>query len=269
MFKFKIILTELCNANCSHCYMAFNKSQKTMTEDDICLIINNMPLDTKKVVFTGGEVFLAQDLLLFAIKTLKEKFVDLNIGVETNGIVLYKNWDNAKTTMNLLKGLGVSYMRFSDDPFHETGGVDLQKVRKLAKVGDEIGLKTRYLKQEKAVAIGKAVLLSDDFKKKGFCMNTKESTSNTYIFLDVDGNASICSWECIPPVGNMKTDSWEVIQNNLNKEFYQLILSGNILEAINLLEEDEKIREENGVFIKEHGECMLCNKIFSRQREYL
>ena len=46
MYKFNIILTELCNANCSHCYMSSNnkKNKKTMSFADINKIIDKPTL---------------------------------------------------------------------------------------------------------------------------------------------------------------------------------------------------------------------------------
>ena len=43
MYKFNIILTELCNANCSHCYMNLNSNKKkiTMSVDDIDKIVSS------------------------------------------------------------------------------------------------------------------------------------------------------------------------------------------------------------------------------------
>ena len=75
MYKFNIILTEVCNANCSHCYMNLNsnKHKKTMSFEDINKIVEKMPIDTLSVTLTGGEVFLVKELLFYTIKKIKKK----------------------------------------------------------------------------------------------------------------------------------------------------------------------------------------------------
>ena len=97
MYKFNIILTEVCNANCSHCYMNLNsnKHKKTMSFEDINKIVEKMPIDTLSVTLTGGEVFLVKELLFYTIKKIKKKNKDIkNIEKKTgynNYSQRYKN----------------------------------------------------------------------------------------------------------------------------------------------------------------------------------
>lgn len=74
MYRFNIILTELCNANCSHCYMNLNskKNKNTMSFDEIDIIIDKIPYNTSSVTLTGGEIFLVKDLLFHTIKKIKK-----------------------------------------------------------------------------------------------------------------------------------------------------------------------------------------------------
>ena len=103
MYSFNIILTEICNARCSHCYMASNDSKKTLTKEEIKAIIDIMPNNTKSVVLTGGEIFLVWDLLIYTIKQLRYKFPNIIIGLESNGITLYKGLETAKEKLKCLK----------------------------------------------------------------------------------------------------------------------------------------------------------------------
>lgn len=262
MFNFNVILTELCNANCSHCYMAGNKSKKTIKKEEIIKIIENMPNNTKSVVLTGGEIFLVEDLLIFTIKLLKEKFNSIIIGLESNGIILYKDMEKAKVKLKYLKKIGVNFIRFSDDLFHEMGGVDLERARKLKRFEVEVGLEIKYLVQNTAVAIGKAESLDYKYKEKKNCMNNGKSVINPYLFLDVKGNVFICTWKCIPSLGNMIDDLWYVIVDNLNSEFNQLVLSGKIEQAINSLESIEGLKNDNVKYSRKFGQCVLCYKKF-------
>ena len=81
MYKFNIILTEMCNANCSHCYMNLNsnKHKKTMSFQDIDKIVEKMPINTISVTLTGGEIFLVKELLFYTIKKIRNKNKDSDV----------------------------------------------------------------------------------------------------------------------------------------------------------------------------------------------
>ena len=138
MYSFNIVITELCNASCSHCYMG-NKSikmKKTLSKENIDMIIKKIPQNTKTIVLTGGEIFLVKNLLEYSINQIKKTNANVTIGLESNGKYLYNNFDNAKNELSKLRKIGVDFIRFSDDPFHQAGGIDLNKVRELKKLED-------------------------------------------------------------------------------------------------------------------------------------
>lgn len=254
MFSFNIILTELCNANCTHCYMSnsIKMKKRTMTKSEVNTIIDKMPRNTKTIVFTGGEVLLKLDLLYYSIAKAKSKFSKANIGIESNGIVLYKNEAMAKKIIDKLSDLGVNFIRFSDDPFHASGGVDLEKVRMLKKY-QASGLEIKYLVQNSAVKLGNAEALDQKYISKNNCMNTNDSSNNPYLFLDVNGNVFPCAWKCVKNVGNLINDSWNEICDNLNTDFIKLILLGKIEEAYGGFNSNYK-------FTSKYGQCALCIK---------
>lgn len=260
MYKFNIILTELCNANCSHCYMNLNnkKNKISMSFEDIDQIVAKLPSNTNSVTLTGGEIFLVKDVLFYTIKKIKEKNSNINIELESNGIYFYKS-DNPKQKLMELKKIGVNYIRFSDDIFHEFGGIDLDKVRNLKQYESAETPIIKFLVQDKVLKIGKAKLLDDKYIEKRKCMNTDKTVNIPYFFLDVRGNVYICTWKCIPPLGNLITDSFEKIKEKLDEDFFRLILCGKILDAINIINDD---KEKNEEIVQKYGECILCNKIF-------
>ena len=106
-------------------------NKRTMKENEIDSIVEKMPSNTKTVVVTGGEIFLVRKILKYAIKKVKNKNPNVEIGLESNGIYLYNDIDNAKRELIELKNIGVNFIRFSDDLFHKQGGIDLHKVRSL------------------------------------------------------------------------------------------------------------------------------------------
>lgn len=259
MYRFNIILTELCNVNCSHCYMNLNnkKNKNTMSFDEIDIIIDKIPYNTSSITLTGGEIFLVKDLLFHTIKKIKDKNPKIKIELESNGIYFYKS-SSPYDILVELKKIGVDYIRFSDDPFHEQGGVDLEKVRELKKYESNNTPIIKFLIQDKVLKIGKATNLEDKYIEKRNCMNNSKTVSSPYLFLDVKGNVSICTWKCIPPLGNLISDTFEEIEKKLEDDFFGLILQGNIEEAI-ACKEKKDIRVLKKESIK-NGQCYLCIK---------
>lgn len=267
MYRFNIILTELCNANCSHCYMNLNskKNKNTISFDEIDIIIDKIPYNTSSITLTGGEIFLVKDLLFYTIKKIKEKNPKIKIELESNGIYIYKS-TNPYDILVELKKIGVDYIRFSDDPFHEQGGIDLERVRDLKKYESNSTPIIKFLIQDKVLKIGKATNLEDKYIEKRNCMNNNKTISNPYLFLDVKGNVSICTWKCIPSLGNLISDTFEEIEQKLDDNFFKLILCGNILEAINMINNNHKYNQE---IVQKYGECILCNKTFCLEDDKL
>ena len=240
--------------------MGNHKSKKTIKEEDINTIIHNLPENTEVIVLTGGEIFLEKELLLSTIQKIKEKNSAIKIQLESNGIYLYKEGIKAKEELVSLKEMGVESIRFSDDPFHASGGVDLEKVRALKELEDESTPVIQYLIQDKALAIGRAKNLEEEKLKQGNCMNHKDTPNNPYLFLDVEGNVYICTWKCIPPIGNMIKEDFSTVIERLKEPFNEHILKGEILEAINLINKEDT----NSNYIEKNGQCSLCMKTFSK-----
>lgn len=256
MYYFNIILTEKCNAKCSHCYMGNKKNDlKSLTKSQIDRIINEIPQNTKKIVLTGGEIFVEKELLLYTIRKIQELQRNIEIELESNGIYFYK-----ENTLERLKEFNdkISSVRFSDDPFHEVGGVNLQKVRELKKYQNKLKYEIKYLIQDKAVKIGNAKKLDNNLVKKCNCMNTKATLTNPYFFLDIKGNIYLCTWKLIDPIGNIFYEKMSEIIDRLNLPFNQRILEGKVEEAFSL---ENGTKEQYKEYTEKFGQCMLCEKI--------
>lgn len=263
MFSFNLILTERCNAVCTHCYMSANEktAKKTMSRENLSSIIEKFPIDTKTVVFTGGEVYLEKDLLYFAINAVHQKNPNIEIGVESNGIWFYKNLEIAQKELEHLKSAGVAFIRFSDDIFHSQGGVDLEKVRALKILENDNTPKLKYLVQSQAFGIGRAESLPEELKSKNNCMNSSNSISNPYLFLDIDGNVFSCAWKCCPKIGNMIHDSWDSIVDSLSEPTNNLILQGKIEEAAS--NNSNLTIQDCEAISQQEGQCKLCFDTFN------
>ena len=262
MNRFNIILTECCNAKCTHCYMGNNKSKRTMSKEDIDIIINKL-INTESIVLTGGEIFLQKDLLFYAIKKIKNHDSNIIVKLESNGSYFYKDLSLAKDKLIELKSIGVDSIRFSLDPFHEEGGIDLEKVKDLKELESEDTPKIEYLVQDKVLAIGRAESLDEKYIEKRNCMNNKNTINNPYFFIDVLGNVYICTWKCIPPIGNIIKEDFNNILESLNSDFNKNILEGKVLKAISLLNNDY---DGNKDYIEKYGECKLCDNYFKKEK---
>ena len=262
MYNVSIIITESCNARCTHCYMGNRLSKKTLSKKQIDTIINKLPENTESIAITGGEIFLHKGILYYALKQIQKQKPNIKIQIQSNGIYFYRNMNKVKKEFKTLKELGVDEIRFSDDPFHASGGVILEKVRSLKQYEGKDTPIIRYLVQDKALPIGKAAELDDNYKDKKNCMNNKNTIKHPYLFIDIRGDVFICNWEIVPPIGNIFNDKFSEIEKRLKEEFYSCILQGDILKAINIVSNDKNNKE----YIKEHGECMLCNKVFKNKK---
>lgn len=261
MYYFNIILTEKCNANCSHCYMKNNNDKlRSLTKSQVDKIIKKIPSSTKKIVLTGGEVFTDKELLMYTIDKINSLQKDIDIEIESNGIYFYKG----NTLEKLLEfNNKITSIRFSDDPFHEDGGVELNKVRKLKKYQPYLKYKIKYLVQDKALKIGKAKSLNDKYVRKCNCMNTNNTKFNPYFFLDIEGNIYLCAWKLTKPIGNIFKDEIEDVLDVMNSPFNKRILVGKIEEAFSL---EKGNVEEYKKYTKKYGQCMLCERFRNNNR---
>lgn len=88
--------TKRCNHHCRFCFI--NELNKV---DDISIdeIVNDIPLTTKKIYITGGEVTLRNDLLEMILR-IKERINGIRIIIQTNGT--YNHFKDNKDIHNLI-----------------------------------------------------------------------------------------------------------------------------------------------------------------------
>jgi MoaA/NifB/PqqE/SkfB family radical SAM enzyme len=239
-----------------------NIQNKSLSKNDIDLLIKKLPDNTKSIVLTGGEVYLVKDLLFYTLDQINKKFTDIIIGIESNGKYLYENESTISKELKKLEKYGVSFIRFSDDIFHAEGGIDLNKVRKIKDYKENINVNIEYLVQSDALPIGKASNLSEEFQGKRECMNTAKTYNNPYLFIDINGEVYSCAWKCTPSLGNIYKDSFLKIENNLHSGIQKEILVGEIDNIIKRSENYPKYKK-----IKEcQGTCMSCFEYFKDLR---
>jgi radical SAM protein with 4Fe4S-binding SPASM domain len=84
-----IHVTKQCNLNCNYCYYyAGAKEDSELTTSEIKMIINELPLfNPKRIVFTGGEPLLRNDIIELAT-SIKHVSKDIILGISTNGFLI-------------------------------------------------------------------------------------------------------------------------------------------------------------------------------------
>jgi len=82
--RMDLALTYRCNNRCGHCYLKENKSEKELTTEEWFDILDKLwGIGVSQVVFTGGEVFLRDDLM-----DLLEHSKEFVTGIISNGTLI-------------------------------------------------------------------------------------------------------------------------------------------------------------------------------------
>lgn len=140
-----ISLTQKCNLGCVYCKSEnqyYDSTFDKLTVEDYKFLIKSMAeLGISKVRFSGGEPLLYQRLIEL-IKFAKEECGVEDIGITTNGVLLYE-------LAYELRDAGVNSVNISLDSLKEykyksiTNGGSLKKVLKSIEVCSKIGLDTK------------------------------------------------------------------------------------------------------------------------------
>jgi len=252
-YKFNISTTEECNLRCPHCYTR-NKNG-SLTKDQVNTIVGNLADGLTRVKIEGGEVYCQRELFYHTIKKFRQRFPEVEIRVNSNGVAFYKDKDAIIKEADLLYSLGVSKLRISLDKFHEDGGADLEKVASIQEVLKDAKhpMDVKYMSLTQALAIGTAEDLADEQKERRGCMNSPDCLDNPYFFTDITGNLYTCCWRLIPPLGNLLVSKLQDLYDNMD-ELQKRLLSGDIKP---LAQNDKQLD-----ILKNWGECMLCKDVF-------
>lgn len=271
-YRISIMLTEMCNLRCSHCYMSANSKGKTLSIKEIDNLIDNLPINCLRISITGGEPYMCREKLYYILNKIKNKFgkKKTEVRVETNGMFFYHDNITIKKEVEKLIEIGVSTLRLSDDEFHVQGGLDIQKLHNIGKVvkDNNLDIVVSTLFQDKAVAFGRAKDLKIEKLDKKTCLNRKESLHIPYFYTTIDGDVSTCAWKCAPPLGNCFKNSWDEIVRNLNLPIQEAILNSNIDEVIKIVSNGDVHRFNYLKDIFEtKGQCMACKEMFKGKYE--
>lgn len=88
-----IYITEKCNLSCDYCFFK-DKKDRTLDystiENFVNFLYRNLRKTPKNFIISGGEPLLFASLVNKTVKYIRQRFKNVNIVVQTNGIKLYK-----------------------------------------------------------------------------------------------------------------------------------------------------------------------------------
>jgi hypothetical protein len=112
------LLSYMCNSECDHCFVYSSpRSKGTFTLSQIKQVLDEAErlgtIDT--IYFEGGEPFLFYPIMLEGIKAARNK--GFKVGVVTNAYFA-TDTEDIEVWLKPLYELGISDLRFSNDPYH-------------------------------------------------------------------------------------------------------------------------------------------------------
>jgi MoaA/NifB/PqqE/SkfB family radical SAM enzyme len=116
--RFCIIYTLRCNLSCSHCMVKSSPDQReTLSVEDVVNVLHQSAEQGKKhVTFSGGEIFLYYEDLLYFTKIATS--LNLEVDVETNAFWA-STVSKAENRLAPLKDVGLKGICLSIDAYHE------------------------------------------------------------------------------------------------------------------------------------------------------
>lgn len=126
MIKLLSQFTEDCNLRCRHCHDSCGKG-RTMSDENIERVLNNLPLLTLAFEITGGEPFVRREKLFHMLEYIRHNAAVLpiaDIAVQTNAFWA-KDEGAVCDTLEELAGLGVDILEITSmDKYHAEQGLD-------------------------------------------------------------------------------------------------------------------------------------------------
>ena len=260
-YSLDINITDNCNLCCKHCYMS--KTSRSLEKKDVQTIFNKLPGSLNRIVISGGEPFLNEDVIYEICDVVRSRFKSApTIRITSNGTLFYNSDSEIINTLNKLQSAGVDQLRLSSDKYHLDAGVNADKLARIGEIAQQIGLKMSvdYLD----IALGALVgnnkhNISEPFCKKE-CLNKKDNTYKPYLFMNTDGALYHCAFRSTPPLGNLLTDSWLSIANNIRLNSANF--SGDMLRIVlSTCKNTNEVIHDYTLY----GECYVCEKYYSRK----
>ena len=151
------LLTYQCNLECDHCFLYCSPESKgTFTIDHIKSILDDLKNieSIDRICFEGGEPFLYYSLLKECIKLAST--MGYESAIESNAF-----WattvEDAKSKLEPLVKLGLSFLEVSDDAFHHDGKTAKNAITAAEKIGLNVS----------SICVEKARLIANNQHVKG------------------------------------------------------------------------------------------------------
>ncbi|MBU2638410.1 MAG: radical SAM protein [Nanoarchaeota archaeon] len=281
MEQVTIQFTENCNLQCSHCYLSCGLQGRTMDKNSLEKVLQNIPENTKHVVFTGGEPFVEKDTLMHALYYMRINSIlpKARIHVHTNGFWI-KDDISVYRVLRQLRSFRVSGLVVtSRDSYHKEQGIDTEKLgmhsgspifKGLEMLATAVGIsrtsgrliRVNVPNARKPLPFGRAKLLPEEsLRNYSECDARAEKIYN--VTISPDGNAYPCCWRQTPSIGSAVETPIEVLAEEAKKnEVFAALIKGGPMKAAEVLgayDEKDKARYQA-------NPCVECERIFKDLR---
>lgn len=246
-------ITDLCNIQCSHCYM--KKRDLFLTFQHAKIILDKLPQSLKRIVLSGGEPFLNYDVMYQIVDYARKRFGNtVKIRISSNGKFFYETDDEIIAELRHMESSSINQILLSNDKYHIDAGIKLERLIRIGELATEnnLKIKVKYLNIGNEAPVGESKERDENKIEKKKCLNRPENVFSPYLFTKTDGNVYVCAFRSLESLGNLFYDDWNIIANNIQKQY--AYLCGNVMPEIIRKDSSNKNCEN---FLK-YGECYLC-----------
>lgn len=264
-----IRITNNCNLTCTHCCYESGPGGHTMSPKDIESLVNNIDIDLARVEVTGGEPFTRPKIMhqLLGGLSRHKHTTTASLNISTNGMWV-NGLDSTVKTLAELQQYGLDRIAItSKDPFHAEQGMDISKID-LSDKRSALSVALRTFREGlngkssfgmlstgvyKPTPVGRARSLPRSrVAGKNLCCDKIYQDSMSYT-INPQGDVYSCTYELIPPVGNIFRQSLSEIHENF--------LSTDIIRDI-ILETPRAVAKRLQVKPDRNYDCRTCMEIF-------
>ncbi len=120
------VFTHNCNLRCAHCYNWSRPGAPTIGLEEATAVIGHLPARIRRINLSGGEPLVEAELLLSLLGTLRDRYHEAHIQIQTNGDLL----DAAM--LDALLETGLDHVSIaSQDEWHTTPDGKFDNLREL------------------------------------------------------------------------------------------------------------------------------------------
>ncbi|MFH1173832.1 MAG: hypothetical protein V1725_01735 [archaeon] len=267
------VITKNCNVSCKHCYLAAGPGQSTISEEDFARAVQHLPKRELFLWLSGGEPLTIKKSLTTFLqhiaeenrKRIERKQGKIGVGLQTNAYWAVDE-ERTRTVLEELILQGVEELDISSkDKYHKEAGIPLERgelLRKIAK--NYIDVEYRGPTGRKNIMpIGRAAQMNirpAELKNDG--QMCKHALDTYVLCINPQGVPYMC---CYPlqhtflPGSIIDMPLVDIVRLAKKDERLRILNAQGIR---GLARADGYAKEDISAYIREHGDCGLCWKLY-------